>query len=70
MYIQQFMFQIIIYVYLFTYVYVLFSSYLYCLCVVVVSVSWKLLTLKQIICMRKHLAIKALSDSDSDYNAL
>ncbi len=44
------------YYYYFIYicVFFLFSSYFYCLCVVVVSVNWKLMTLKQILCMRKH----------------
>ncbi len=69
-----FPFQFFLFIYIYIYVYFLFSSYFYWLCVVVVSVNWKLMTLKQIPCMRRlyglfraYLAIKALSDSDSDY---
>ncbi len=49
------------FVYLYLHVYFFFQSYFYCLCVIVISVNWKLMTLKQIPCMRKH---KALTDSE------
>ncbi len=52
LYIQFNYFSIFVYLYLHMYIF-LFSSYFYCLCVLV-SVYWKLMSLKQIPCMRKH----------------
>ncbi len=55
MYTELFMLKIFfVYLYLYLHVYFFFQSYFYCLCVVVISVNWKLMTLKQIPCMRKH----------------